>query len=103
MPKNGVDQPEPEHPTPSEREYTNLRLTKLEVDVAHTVSKAYLEKSIGDMKTGITEAVGKMETTVAKSVGEVKMWVISVLATIALALIGIVVTVYKIFSTSPVQ
>ena len=49
MPTNGADQHEPEHPIPS----TNLRLTKLEVDVAHTVSQAYLEKSIGDMKTGI--------------------------------------------------
>ena len=72
MPTNGVDLPEPEHPTPSEREHTDRRLTKLEVDAAHTVSEAYLEKAIGDMREGITQAVGRMETTIAKEVGDMK-------------------------------
>ncbi len=119
MPTNGADQPEPEHPTPSEREHTNLRLTKLEVDVAHAVSKAYLEKAIGDMKEGIAQAVGKMETTIAKERGDMKVeiattigqmkvgiseikwsivkWVLGGMVTI----ISIGLTVYKLFIFKP--
>lgn len=112
MPTNGVDQPEPEHPIPSEREHTNLRLTKLEVDVAHTVSEANLEKSIGDMKTGIASAIGDMKVGVAEAVGDmkrevtaaekgIKLWVIGVLITGLVTLITIAATLLKLFSTIP--
>ena len=112
MPTNGADQHEPEHPIPSEREHTNLRLTKLEVDVAHTVSQAYLEKSIGDMKTGIATAVTDMKVGVAEAIGEMKreitaaekgtkLWVISVLISGLVILITIAVTLYKLFSAIP--
>ena len=112
MPTNGVDQPEPEHPIPSEREHTNLRLTKLEVDVAHAVSEASLEKSIGDMKTGIASAIGDMKVGVAEAVGEmkrevtaaekgIKLWVIGILITAFLTLITTGITLYKFFSSVP--
>lgn len=112
MPTNGVDQPEPEHPIPSERERTNLRLTKLEADVAHTVSEASLEKSIGDMKTGIASAIGDMKVGVAEAIGEMKrevvtvekgmkLWVIGVLVTILLTLITTGITLYNFFSSAP--
>ncbi len=112
MPTNGVDQPEPDHPTPAEKEHTNRRLTKLEVDVAHTVSEADLEKSIGDMKTGIATAIGDMKVGVAEAVGEMKrevtaaekgtkLWVIGVLISGLITLITIAVTLSKLFSAIP--